>query len=272
MSVKIKYHLSVALKYALLIIVSTIMMFPFYWMVVSSLKTGGEVFQYPPTWFPNNVAFENYMIVLKNTPYMRYFINSVVVAVIETALVAFTSLLCAFGFYRYDFKGKKALFFIFLVVSSLPFEVVMVFNYKMIVSWGIHDTHAAMILPFVANFFYVYILHNALKGMPGELLIASMVDRCSNMKFLFKIAMPVIQPTLIFVCLMNFIGAWNSFVWPLLVTNSDEIRTVSFGIYNFMSSLSSKNELVMAMSVITELPLIIIFLIFKKHFLKGRYT
>lgn len=269
---RLKRVLVISSKYILLAVIAIIMIFPFYWMINVSFKTGTEVFEYPPSFFPCNPSIKNYATVLKSTSYPRYFLNSVIVATVETILVAIVSVACAFGFYRYSFKGKKVLFFILLIVSSLPFEVVMVFNYKMIVAWGIHDTYISMILPFLANFFYVYIMYNAFNTIPNELLIASMVDKSSTLKFLFKIALPIVRPTLVFVCIMNFIGAWNSFVWPLLVTNSNEIRTVSFGIYAFMSEFSSKNELVMAMSVITELPLVILFLIFKKHFLKGRYT
>lgn len=270
--IKIKRFLSVFSKYALLSVVALIMIFPFYWMINVSLKTGTAVFEYPPSLFPHSPSLENYSTVLKSTLYPRYFLNSVIVSAVETVLVLAVSVLCAFGFYRNEFKGKKIFFFTLLIVSSLPFEVVMVYNYKTIVSWGIHDTYTSMILPFVANFFYVYMIYNSFKAIPKELLIASMVDRASSFKFLFKIALPIVKPTLVFVCIMNFIGAWNSFIWPLMVTNSNEMRTVSFGIYAFMSELSSRNELVMAMSVITELPLVIFFLMFKKHFLKGKYT
>lgn len=271
-TVKIKkFKLRFSWKYLFLIIVSLVMVFPFYWMIITSLKSGAEVFRFPPTFFPENPAFENYITALKTSHYPRYFFNSTVVALVETAMVLTVSVLCAFGLYRYKFKGKNLFIGVLLLISSMPFEVVIVFNYKMIISMGLNDTYTALILPFVANFFYTYILYNAFKGIPEEVYMSAMVDRSPNLKFLFKIALPLIKPTVIFVCMMNVIGSWNSFIWPLFVTNTDDIRTVSFGIYTYMYEFSGKQELVMSMSVMTELPLIILFAVFQKYFQKVKY-
>jgi multiple sugar transport system permease protein len=263
---------STVLKYALLIAVSIIMVFPFYWMINMSLKTGTEVYQYPPTIIPQSPTLQNYETVLRHTNYPRYFLNSLWIAAVETALLAVITVLCAFGLYRIKFKGKNLLFNFLLIISSLPFEVVMVFNYKMMVAWGLNDTYTALILPFLANFFYVYILYNAFTSIPNEIVISAGLDHASDLKFLTQIALPMVRPTIIYICIMNMIGSWNSFVWPLLITNSEEMRTVSFGIYSFMSEIGSQSELVMAMSVITEIPLIIVFLLSRKHFLSGKYN
>lgn len=259
-----KFKLRFSWKYFFLIILSLAMVFPFYWMIITSLKSGTEVFRFPPTFFPENPTFENYLTVLKTSHYPRYFFNSTVVVLLETAAVLTVSVLCAFGLYRYNFKGKNFFVGTLLMVSSMPFEVVIVFNYKMIISMGLNDTYTALILPFVANFFYTYILYNAFKGIPEEMYISAMVEQCPNHKFLFKIALPMINPTVIFVCMMNIISSWNSFLWPLFVTNYDEIRTVSFGIYTYLSEFGSKQELIMAMSVMTEFPLVVVFIVLQK--------
>ncbi len=258
-------------EYLFLILLSLVMMFPFFWMVITSLKSSTEVFRFPPTFFPEDPAWENYITALKTSRYARYFINSVIVALIETIAVLVVSVLCAFGLYRYNFKGKHLFIGTLLMISSMPFEVVIVFNYKMIISMGLNDTYMALILPFVANFFYTYILYNAFKGIPEEIRMSALMDRSSNLKFLFKIALPLIKPNVIFVCMMNIIGSWNSFIWPLFVTNSDDIRTVSFGIYTYMFEFGGKQELIMAMSVMTELPLIIVFMVMQKYLKSVKY-
>lgn len=266
-----KVRHSFSWKYLLLIIVSLVLAFPFYWMIITSLKSGTEVFRFPPTFFPEKISFDNYFTVIKNSRYPRYFLNSTIVAIVETVMVLIVSVLCAFGLFRYNFRGKKLFIIGLFLISSLPFEVVIVFNYKMIISMGLNDTYIALILPFVAKFFYTYILYNAFKVIPEEIYMSAMADGSPDYKFIFKIALPVIKPTLMFVCIMNIIGSWNSFIWPLFVTNSDDIRTISFGIYTYMSEVSSKQELVMAMSVLTELPLIIVFIVFQKYFKKIKY-
>lgn len=256
-------------KYLLLIVTSIVMLFPFYWMVVTSFKTVQELSIYPPTWLPEAFQFENYEKVLQSSSLTIYFVNSLLVAVVETVIVVIITTLTAYGLYRFNFKGKRVLFFSLLLLNALPFEVVMMFNYQMMITAGLNDTLVALILPFCCNFFYVYILYNAFKSIPTSIYIAACLDKSTDFKYLFKIALPIVRPTLIFICIMNVVGSWNSFVWPLLITNSVETRTLPFGIYTYMTEIGSHNELVMAMSVLSQLPMIILFIALRKYFVNG---
>ena len=184
-------------------------------------------------------------------------------------MVAIVSILAAYAFYKYNFKGKKLLFIFMLVVNMLPFEVVMVFNYKMMINWGLNNTLTALILPFIGNFFYVYILYNAFCSIPKSVYSAAKMDGCSDWKFLWKVALPTIRATIIFVCIMNVVGAWNSFTWPMLITNTVESRTLPFGIYTYMGEIGAHNELIMAMTLISQIPVIILFIFLRKYFVNG---
>lgn len=256
-------------KYICLSIAAVIMLFPFYWMIITSFKTTQELSVYPPTLLPEAFQLGNYETVLKNSALATYFVNSTLVAVAETVIVVVITTLTAYGLYRFRFRGKKLLFFCLLLLNALPFEVVMMFNYRMMIKMGLNDTLVALILPFCCNFFYVYILYNAFQTIPQSVYVAACLDKASDLKFLFRIALPIVRPTLVFICIMNVVGCWNSFVWPLLITNSVESRTLPFGIYTYMSEIGAHNELIMAMSVLSQLPMIILFIALRKYFVNG---
>lgn len=266
---KFYYIILPSFKYVLLMLSAILMIFPFFWMLVGAFKPASEIIKYPPTILPQNPTVDNFVQVLNGTNISTYFLNSIIVAFIETILVAIISILAAFAFYKYNFKGKKLLFVLMLIVNMLPFEVVMVFNYKMMINWGLNNTLTALILPFIGNFFYVYILYNAFCSIPKSIYSAAKIDGSSDWKFLWKIALPTIKSTLIFVCIMNVVGAWNSFTWPMLITNSIESRTLPFGIYSYMGEIGAHNELIMAMSLISQLPVIILFILLRKNFVNG---
>lgn len=256
-------------KYLCLILAAGMMLFPFYWMVVTSFKTPQELSVYPPSLLPESFRPDNYAAVLQSSNLGIYFRNSTVVAVVETAIVLIVTTMTAYGLYRFRFRGKRALFFVLLLLNALPFEVVMMFNYRVMIRLGLNDTLTALILPFCCNFFYVYILYNAFCTIPGPVYLAACLDRASDLKFLVRIALPIVRPTLVYICIMNVVGSWNSFVWPLLITNSVESRTLPFGIYTYMSETGSHNELIMAMSVLSQLPMVILFVALRKYFVNG---
>lgn len=267
--IKIKNAIQNAPKYLLLSVSAIIMLFPFYWMIVTSFKTMQELSAYPPTWLPKALQFGNYENVLQNSSLVTYFINSLIVALVETVVVCIITTLTSYSFYRFHFKGKKMLFCGLLLLNALPFEVVMMFIYKIMIKLGLNDTLAALILPFCCKFFYVYILYNAFKTIPQSIYVAACLDKASDFKFLFRIALPIVRPTLIFICIMNVVSSWNSFVWPLLITNSVATRTLPFGIYTYMTETGSHNELIMAMSTVSQLPMIIFFIVLRKYFVNG---
>lgn len=266
---KFYYSIVPSFKYIVLTFSSIVMLFPFFWMIVGAFKSAGEIIKYPPSIIPENPTIENFSTVLSNSELGIYFLNSVIVAIVETTLVTIVSILAAYAFYKFNFKGKKLLFVFMLIVNMLPFEVVMVFNYKMMINLGLNNTLIALILPFIGNFFYVYILYNAFSTIPKSVYLASKLDGTSDWKFLWRIALPTIKSTVVFVCIMNVVGAWNSFTWPMLITNTVECRTLPFGLYTYMSEIGAHNELIMAMTLLSQLPVIILFIFLRKYFVNG---
>ena len=267
--IRLKNALRNSPKYLCLSAASLMMLFPFFWMLMTAMKTRQELSQYPPSLFPQSLNLSNFATVLKHSSLSVYFVNSTVVAVVQTILLVIITTLAAYGFYRYRFFGKKALFCTFMLLNALPFEVVMLFNYKMMIQMGLNNTLTALIIPFCFKFFYVYILYNAFCAIPKSLYIAACADRASDLKFLFRIALPIVRPNIIYISIMSMVSSWNSFIWPLLITNSVETRTLPFGIYTYMSATGSDQSLVMAFSVLSQIPLVIILIVMRKYFVNG---
>ena len=244
-------------------------LFPFYWMLITALKTPAEMSVYPPAFLPEGLYLGNFATVLKSPTLGIYFFNSTLVAIVQTVLVVTVTTLTAYGFYRYSFRAKKPLFFGLLMLNVLPFEVVMIFNYRMMIQLGLNNTLTALIIPFCCKFFYVLILYNAFRSIPKSVYTAACLDRASDLKFLFRIALPMVRPTIVYICIMNVVSSWNSFIWPLLITNSVESRTLPFGIYTYMTEVGSNNALIMALSVLSQLPMFLMLVALRKYFVNG---
>jgi len=191
------------------------------------------------------------------------------VAASQVVLVVIITTLTAYGFYRYQFMGKKFLFSVLLLLNVLPFEVVMLFNFRMMIRLGLNNTLIAQVIPFCFKFFYVYILYNAFCTIPQSLYIAASLDRASDLKFLVRIALPIVRPTIVYISIMTMVSSWNSFIWPLLITNTVETRTLPFGIYTYMSETGFDQGLVMAFSFLSQLPLVIVLIALRKNFING---
>ena len=256
-------------RYLFLSAASGMMLFPFYWMLITALKTPAEMSVYPPAFFPEGLYLGNFAMVLKSPTLGIYFFNSILVALVQTVLVVIITTLTAYGFYRYRFRAKKPLFYGLLLLNVLPFEVVMIFNYRLMIQLGLNNTLIALIIPFCCKFFYVLILYNAFQSIPKSIYIAACLDRASDIKFLFRIALPIVRPTIVYICIMNIVSSWNAFIWPLMITNSVESRTLPFGIYTYMTEIGSNNTLIMAMSVLSQLPMILMLVVLRKYFVNG---
>ena len=270
--IRFKNGLRACPKYLCLSVAAAVMLFPFFWMLMSAMKTRQELAVYPPALFPQSLNLGNFATVLRQSSLGIYFVNSTVVAVVQTAIVVVITTLTAYGFYRYRFAGKKPLFYGLLLLNVLPFEVVMLFNYRLVIQMGLNDTLLGLMLPFCFKFFYVYILYNGFRTIPQSLYIAACLDRASDLKFLFRIALPILRPTITYICIMNVVSSWNSFLWPLLITNSVESRTLPFGIYTYVSEIGSDQGLVMAFSTLSQLPLVIMLVLLRKYFVNGYRT
>lgn len=255
--------------YTALSIGAIIMAFPFFWMIVSSLKTAAEVNTTPPTFFPANPVFENYTYAFSKAPFLTYFRNSVIVTLACCVFMLITTILAAFAFSRLKFPGRDLLFSALLALMMVPFEMLIITNYRTIVKWELIDNLWSLILPFTANILYTYVLRNAFFAIPDSLYYAARVDGASNWKYLWRVMVPIVKPSLITITLLNAIGCWNAFLWPVLVTNHENTRTLPFGLYAFMTKSGIRYERLMAASTIVVLPMIIIFILFRKYIVTG---
>ena len=257
------------LIYTALSIGALIMLFPFVWMLLSSLKTAAEVNTTPPTFFPARATWENYVYAFEKAPFLIYFRNSVIVTVVCVACTQFSTILAAFAFSRLKFPGRDILFSLLLSMMMIPFEMLIITNYQTIVDWGLVDTLAALVIPFTSSVFYTYILRNFFLSIPDSLYWSARVDGTSNWQYLWRIMVPMAKPALVTIGILNAIACWNSFLWTVMAPNKTEVRTLPFGLYAFMSSSGIRYERLMAAATIVVLPMILLFICFRKQIVTG---
>ena len=254
----------------MLFIGAIIMIFPFYWMISGAFKTWEEISQLPPTLFPKNpFNIENFIYAFNTAPFGRYFINSLLALLGCIVCCSFTTILAAFAFSRLRFPGRELIFSLLLSLMMVPYEMIIITNYRTIVQWNLHDTIWALILPFMSSIFYTYILKGFFDSVPESLYQAAKVDGCSDWKYLWRVMVPMAKSSLATIILLNSIATWNSFLWPMIATNSKNVRTLPFGLYAFMTEGGQRNERMMAASTIVVLPMIIIFLFARKYIISG---
>jgi multiple sugar transport system permease protein len=257
------------IPYVILAVGAIIMVFPFFWMIISSLKTAAEVNTTPPTFWPDNLVFQNYTYAFSKTPFPIYFRNSVIITIACVTLTIFTTILTAFAFSRLKFPGRDLLFSALLALMMIPFEMLIITNYQTIVGWELTDKLWALIIPFTSSIFYTYILRNFFLSIPDSLYYSARVDGASNWRYLWRIMVPMAKPALATIGLLNAITCWNAFLWTVLVTNSPESRTLPFGLYAFMTSSGIRYERLMAAATIVVIPMVILFVFFRKNIVTG---
>lgn len=269
---KIKNIISKILIYLFLIIWAIIVLFPFYWMILTSLKSyssyNGE---YIPKFFVSNPTLENYAQAFSAVPLGRYFLNTIIFTVITTLLMLVVIVLAAFAFARLDFKGKNITFTAFLSLMMIPNELVIITNFVTITNLGLRNTFTGLILPSVTSIFYIYLLKENFEQIPDSLYKAAKVDGTSDLKYLFKVMIPICKPTIITVVILKVIECWNSYVWPRLITDDEMYYLVSNGIQTIRESGFGRENIpaMMAAVVLISIPLIILFLIFHKKIMEG---
>lgn len=255
------------LIHALLIFGAIMSVFPFVWMILTSLKTFPEYAQ--QQLLPSVPQWENYVVAWNMAPFGRYLVNTVIVAVLTTLAVLITSALAAYAFARMDFFGKEVVFTLFLTTLMIPFEVTMIPNFVIIRNLEWIDTYQALIVPFTASVFGIFLLRQFFQQIPNDYYDAAVLDGAGHLRFLTSIVLPLSQPALISVALFTFLGAWNGLLWPLIVTNSQEMRTVQVGLYSFISEAGTQTHLLMAASVIVVAPIIVLYFFAQKQFIEG---
>ena len=247
-------------------------LFPFYWMILTSVKSYGSYnSEYYPKFFTLSPTLENYVDAFMAAPLGDYFINTIIFTVITTALMLVVTILAAYAFARLEFKGKDLVFTLFLALMMIPSELVVITNYVTITNWDMRNTFAGLILPSVASVFYIYLLKENFAQIPDELYRAAKVDGTSDFRYLWKVMIPISKPTIITITILKVIECWNSYVWPRLVTDDEAYFLVSGGIQAIRENGFGRENIpaMMAAVVVISLPIIILFLIFRKKIMEG---
>lgn len=269
---QIKNIILKVLVYILLVIWAIIIIFPFYWMILSSVKSYSAYnAEYIPKFFTLSPTLANYKEAFTAVSLGKYFMNTVVFAVLTTALMLVVTILAAFGFARIDFKGKNLAFTILLALMMIPNELVIITNFTTITTLEMRNTFAGLILPSVTSVFYIYLLKENFAQIPDELYYASKVDGTSDIKYLMKVMIPICKPTIVTILILKIIECWNSYVWPRLITDDEAYYLVSNGIQEIRENGFGRENIpaMMAAVVVISIPLIIIFLIFRKQIMTG---
>ena len=277
---KVSKTFSLILTYIIVTFLALIMILPFYWMLITSLKTNDEINAMTQTFFPTVVMWSNYVYVFQVFDFTNYMINTIVVAIFSTIGTLITTVLAAFAFARLQFKGRESLFLIFLMTMMIPGEMMVISNYITVASFGWIGTdqtrleaYLTMIVPFWVSVYYIYLLRQNFKQIPNELYLAAKVDGKSDFSYLLKVMIPLAAPTLISITILKFMGTWNSYVWPELVTSSVEFKLISNGLRG--SSFSDPDSGIveygyqMAATVVVTVPLFLLFVLFRKYIMRG---
>ncbi len=257
------------MKYVVLTIGAFMVFFPFLWMLTTSLKTGAESIAIPPILFPEEPQWSNYEQAWKIVPWLLYFRNTLIVAVVGTLLTLIITILSAYAFTIFDFPGKSLIFILFLATMMVPSELLIIQNYVTVTKLGWLDTFRGIIIPSLASGFYIFMLREYFMQVSSGLFKAAKVDGCSTWKYLWKIVVPVSKNAISTIAVLSFISHWNSFIWPLMITNTDEHRLLSTGLLRFTNTVSSDVSLQMAGSTIVLIPMVIFYIIFHKRIISG---
>jgi multiple sugar transport system permease protein len=257
--------------YIFLCIMAIIVLFPFYWMIISSLKTLAEYRQAVPTFWPRQVMFSNYAEAFTTAKLGDLFLHTLFVGVVSTLISLVITVLTAFAFARLEFKGKEALFGLLLATMMIPGELFTITNYITINRLGWMHTYTALIVPFLVSVFYIYLLRQNFMQIPNELYLAAKVDGTSDLKYLWKVMIPLALPTLISITILKMMGAWNSYIWPKLVANDDAHQMITNGLRNAFTDTSGQANypVQMAAVAIVSAPLFMVFLCLRKYIMSG---
>ena len=258
--------------YTLLTIWALFVLFPFYWMVLTSFKTyGAYTAEWTPQLYTLSPTLENYTTAFTQVPLWQYFANTLIFTLVTTGLMLIVTVLAAFAFSRLRFKGRDLVFTLFLALMMIPSELVVITNYVTITNADLRNTFAGLILPSVTSVFYIYLLRENFSQIPDELYYAAKVDGTSDLKYLFKVMVPICRPTIITVTILKVIECWNSYIWPRLVADEQSHFLVSSGIQQIRESGFGRENIPAMMAAVcaVSLPLIVLFLVFRKKIMAG---
>ena len=261
------------LTYIFLFLMALIVIFPFYWMIISSLKTVSEYRLAVPTLFPKFIDWKNYVEVFTNKDLLlgQLFANTLYVGVISTILSLVITVLSAFAFARLEFKGKNILFAFLLATMMIPGELFTITNFQTVYTFDWLNTYTVLIVPFLVSVFYIYLLRQNFLQIPNELYLAAKVDGTTDLKYLWKVMIPLSLPNLISITILKMMGAWNSYMWPRLVANDQAHRLITNGLRSAFTDASGNTDIPVQMAAVglVSLPLFLVFVFLRKYIMKG---
>ena len=271
-SAKTRERIRKTITYILLVVWALIVLFPFYWMILSSVKSYSAYnSEYIPKLYTLTPTIQNYVDAFTTVSLGRYFLNTLIFTVVTTALMMVVIIPAAFAFSRLSFPGKDLVFTLFLSLMMIPNELVIITNFVTITDWGMRNSYIGLILPSVTSVFYIYLLKENFEQIPDSLYKAAKVDGTSDLKYLLKVMLPICRPTIITIVILKVIECWNSYVWPRLITDDEAYFLVSNGIQEIRENGFGRENIpaMMAAVVVISVPLIVLFLIFHKKIMAG---
>ena len=255
--------------YAILILITALMLIPFLWMLSASLKMNKDVFSFPIKWIPENPRWKNYIDSWTKIPLLTFVKNSTKLTIIVTLLQLFTSSFAAYAFAKMDFKGKNLLFLGYIATIAVPWQAYMVPQFMMMRAWHLNNTHLAIICLQAFSAFGVFLMKQFYEGVPSELCEAARIDGLTEYGIWFRVMLPLSKPALSTLTIFTFVSTWNDFLGPLIYLTRDEVKTIQIGLRMFIRQYSAEYGLIMAASVIALIPVLIIFLALQKYFVQG---
>lgn len=266
---KTNHAITMVIIYAVLIIVTALMLIPFLWMLSASLKMNKDVFTFPIQWIPDNPRWKNYVDIWTKIPLLTFVKNSAKLTVIVTLLQLFTSSFAAYAFAKMNFKGKNVLFLGYIATIAVPWQAYMVPQFMMMRAWHLNNTHLAIICLQAFSAFGVFLMKQFYEGVPTELCEAARIDGLTEYGIWFRIMLPLSKPALSTLTIFTFVSTWNDFLGPLIYLTKNELKTIQIGLRMFISQYSAEYGLIMAASVIALIPVLIVFLALQKYFVQG---
>ncbi|MCE5193452.1 MAG: carbohydrate ABC transporter permease [Candidatus Cryosericum sp.] len=246
-----------------------VVVFPFYWMIVTSLQPQDAVFSTPPQLWPKHPTFQNYIDAWNSAPWLRYFGNTLFVSIASTLLSLVTSSLAAFAFALIEFRGREGLFNLVLSMMMIPTATTLIPNFLIIRALGWYDTFYALIIPFATSVFGVFLLRQYFMSMPRELWEAAQIDGASRLRFFRSIALPLARPAIVTVAINSFLGAWTSFLWPTVMTQSQDKQLIEVALNAFLGEKNQQWAQLAAASVFTTIPIVVLFFFVQRQFIEG---
>lgn len=245
------------------------MIFPFIWMLLSSLKGQMELLRMPPTFWPERFRWENYKKVLEAIPFFKYFANSLITALVNTFAGIMTSALAGYVFAKYKFKAKEFIFWVMIACMMIPYDTLIIPLYKIMVRLHWTNTYLVLTIPFFVNIFGLFMMRQFMESIPDDYIEAAEIDGCGQYKTFFKVVLPMVKPAAAALFIFIFMGSYNSFLWPLINVNSRELFTLPIGMASLTTDKKSEFELLMAASTMAVVPVFGVFCVAQKHFVTG---